>query len=124
MSYLDKAAAELDRAHADNEKRAAAAQDAERGSLPSAGIIAEVNARRMEIADGFIRLAGIEAAARTCLTEDDLRLIDQARQIGPGLRASAGDHDRLTGWLLKALADRLEQLGTPAAAQDAGGGHG
>jgi hypothetical protein len=39
----------------------------------------------------------------------DAELITRARQLGPELRASTSDRERLAGWLLKELADRLEQ---------------
>jgi hypothetical protein len=45
------------------------------------------------------------------LTEDDRQLIARAREVGPALRASTGDRDRLAGWLLKELADLAERLG-------------
>ena len=38
----------------------------------------------------------------------DEELIARARQVGPKLRARDSDFDRLAGWLLKELADRLE----------------
>ena len=44
------------------------------------------------------------------LTEDDRQLIAQARDLGPALRASTSDRDRLAGWLLKELADLAERL--------------
>jgi hypothetical protein len=45
------------------------------------------------------------------LTEDEQRLIDQAREVGPALRASSSDRDRLAGWLLAELANLAERLG-------------
>ncbi len=54
MDYLEEAADLLRKARGDNEKR----RD---GNLPTREILAEVNTRRMEIADGFIRLAAIQA---------------------------------------------------------------
>lgn len=45
------------------------------------------------------------------LTPADLDLIARARELGPSLRASSGDRDRLAGWLLKELADLAERLG-------------
>jgi hypothetical protein len=50
----------------------------------------------------------------TGLTNDDRQLIARAREIGPVLRASAGDRDRLAGWLLAELADLAERLGGEA----------
>jgi hypothetical protein len=44
------------------------------------------------------------------LTEDDRQLITRAREVGPALRASTSDRDRLAGWLLKELADLAERL--------------
>ena len=65
MTYLEDSAAELEKARADNEKRAARIAD-DYGDLPQyADRVAEemtkVNDRRMEIAEGFTRLAAIEA---------------------------------------------------------------
>ena len=45
------------------------------------------------------------------LTEHDRQLIDRSRDLGPALRASTGDRDRLAGWLLAGLADLAERLG-------------
>jgi hypothetical protein len=47
------------------------------------------------------------------VTAADRDVIAQAREVGPGLRAATGDRDRLAGWLLLELADRLERLGRP-----------
>jgi hypothetical protein len=44
------------------------------------------------------------------LTNDDRQLIARSRELGPELRASTGDRDRLAGWLLKELADLAERL--------------
>jgi len=44
------------------------------------------------------------------LTDTDRQIIAQARELGPALRASTGDRDRLAGWLLKELADLAERL--------------
>jgi hypothetical protein len=44
------------------------------------------------------------------LTQSDRDLIAKARELGPGLRASASDHDRLVGWVLDGLADLAERL--------------
>ena len=60
MDYLEEAAAELAKARDDNEKRAALVPSLRAGNLPTREILAEVNTRRMEIADGFIRLAAIK----------------------------------------------------------------
>lgn len=49
------------------------------------------------------------------LTEADLHLIDRAREVGPALRASTSDRDRLAGWLLKELADLAERLAAAPA---------
>ena len=48
--------------------------------------------------------------ADNTLTDADRELIARARDLGPGLRASTGDRDRLAGWLLKDLADLAERL--------------
>ena len=42
----------------------------------------------------------------------DQELIAEARRAGPVLRARPGDVDRLAGWLLAELADRLEDRAT------------
>ena len=47
----------------------------------------------------------------TSLTGDDRALIARAHDIGPGLRASGSDRDRLAGWLLAELAGLAERLG-------------
>jgi hypothetical protein len=44
------------------------------------------------------------------LTDSDRQLIGQARELGPALRASTDDKQRLAGWLLKELADLAERL--------------
>lgn len=44
------------------------------------------------------------------LTQQDLDNIARAREVGPALRASTSDRDRLAGWLLKELADLAERL--------------
>lgn len=51
----------------------------------------------------------------TAVDGDALDLIARAREIGPALRASGSDRDRLAGWLLGALADELEARIAPAA---------
>jgi hypothetical protein len=61
MSYLDEAAAELRKAREDNERRFGSLPSLEAAEVPTLEIRAEINARRMEIADGFIRIAAIEA---------------------------------------------------------------
>jgi len=48
--------------------------------------------------------------ADNTLTDTDRQIIAQAREVGPTLRASSGDRDRLAGWLLKELADLAERL--------------
>lgn len=64
--YLEEAAAELRKAREDNEKRAALVPSLQAGSLPTAGITAGVNGRRMELAEGFTRLAAIERNLPPC----------------------------------------------------------
>ncbi len=61
MDYLEEAADLLRKARDDNEKRAALVPSLRDGNLPTREILAEVNTRRMEIADGFMRLAAIQA---------------------------------------------------------------
>jgi len=48
--------------------------------------------------------------ADNTLTDTDRQIIAQAREVGPALRASTSDRDRLAGWLLKELADLAERL--------------
>jgi hypothetical protein len=43
------------------------------------------------------------------LTEADLEVIGRARELGPVLRASGSDRDRLAGWLLKELVAICER---------------
>ena len=52
----------------------------------------------------------------TALTEADKLVISQAREVGPALRASSNDRDRLAGWLLAELVKITERL----AGQEAG----
>lgn len=47
------------------------------------------------------------------LTDSDREAIERARELGPVLRASDNDRDRLAGWLLKSLADLAERLDRP-----------
>lgn len=51
------------------------------------------------------------------LSDSDQHVIAEARRLGPGLRASTSDRDRLAGWLLAELVTLAERL----AAQDHGG---
>jgi len=44
------------------------------------------------------------------LTDHERDLITRAREVGPALRASTSDRDRLAGWLLAELADLTERL--------------
>lgn len=46
----------------------------------------------------------------TELAQADRDLIDRARELGPALRASNSDRDRLAGWLLAELANLAERL--------------
>ena len=62
MTYLEEAAAELRKARDDNEKRAREASRMHTGQeQEKEAILAEVGARRMEIAAVFAALAAIEA---------------------------------------------------------------
>jgi hypothetical protein len=54
------------------------------------------------------------APSTTSLASDQAALIARARELGPALRASSGDRDRLAGWLLAELADLAEQLAAGA----------
>ena len=51
------------------------------------------------------------------LTDDDRQLLEKARELGPALRASTGDRDRLAGWLLAEMVALAEQLAGPAEAK-------
>ena len=66
--YLEEAAYEFIKAREDNEKRTGLAADMAGMKRPVEGerILAEVNDRRMEIADGFTRLAAIKAGLPPC----------------------------------------------------------
>ena len=44
------------------------------------------------------------------LTDTDRDHIAEARRIGPDMRVSVSDRDRLAGWLLAELADLAERL--------------
>jgi hypothetical protein len=57
--------------------------------------------------------------ARPVLTEHDKSVIARAREVGPALRASTSDHDRLAGWLLAELADLAERLASECGKHDA-----
>jgi hypothetical protein len=60
MTYLEEAAEQLRRARSANDARAGGVNSwLTEGAVP---LLTEVNQRRMEIADGFIRLAAIERA--------------------------------------------------------------
>jgi len=59
-AYLEEAAALLRAARDDNEKRAETAADLKAATLPFMDVLAEVNARRLEIAQCFTALAAIE----------------------------------------------------------------
>lgn len=68
MTLLEEAAAELRKAREANEKHAksAAALAARYAADVDPGTAAEIGDRRMEIADGFTRLAAIEAGLPPC----------------------------------------------------------
>lgn len=44
------------------------------------------------------------------LTDTDRDMIAKARELGPVLRASSGDRDRLAGWLLAELVAIVGRL--------------
>ena len=44
----------------------------------------------------------------------DEEMIAEARRVGAELRCRPGDLDRLAGWLLAGMADRLEDRGAQA----------
>lgn len=54
----------------------------------------------------------------SALADDDRQLVARAREVGPALRASSGDRDRLAGWLLAELADLAERLADAAVLAD------
>jgi len=56
-------------------------------------------------------------AGMSRLTDDDRQLLERARELGPALRASTGDRDRLAGWLLAEMVALAEQLAGPAEAK-------
>jgi hypothetical protein len=68
MTYLEEAAEQLRAARDGNEERAREVP-ALRGA-DAIDVLAEVNARRMEIAAAFTRLAAIEAGLPPCLGHD------------------------------------------------------
>ena len=64
MTYLEEAAEQLRRARSANEARAGSVSSwLTEGAVP---VLTEVNERRMEIADGFTRLAAIERTLPPC----------------------------------------------------------
>ncbi len=71
--------------------------------------ISEWAARARKAQAAVDELGAGPPAAR--LTESDWQLVARAREIGPALRASSSDRDRLAGWLLAGLADLAERLG-------------
>ena len=68
-TYLEEGAAELRKAREANERRFNSLPSLAAGQVPAdelARILAEVNTRRMEIAEGFTRLAAIERGQPPC----------------------------------------------------------
>jgi hypothetical protein len=57
----------------------------------------------------------------TALTDTDRLAITRAGKLGPALRASSGNRDRLAGWLLAELVGIIERLdsGEGQAPEDA-----
>jgi hypothetical protein len=49
------------------------------------------------------------------LSDDDRQIVARAAQLGPALRASSSDRDRLAGWLLAEMAAIIERLDVPPA---------
>jgi hypothetical protein len=48
------------------------------------------------------------------LTDDDADLLKRARELGPSLRASTSDRDRLAGWIMAELVALAEKLAGPS----------
>jgi hypothetical protein len=66
-AYLEQAAAELDKARADNDKRREiAAEAATNNPALAAKILDDVSDRGMEIAEDFIRMAAVERGLPLC----------------------------------------------------------
>ena len=70
MTYLEEAADELRKAREANEERRDLTAELAAGKLPVQGILRETAARSIEIAEGFTRLAAIEAGLPPCLGHD------------------------------------------------------
>ena len=66
MTYLEDAAAELEKAREANEQRFKVVLSLAEAKVPTLEMRAEVDDRRMEIAEGFTRLAAIEAGLPPC----------------------------------------------------------
>lgn len=69
MTPLEEAADLLRKAAADNERRAlesAAVEAVSPGTSGTAGVLREVNGRRLEIAEALIRIAAISAGLPPC----------------------------------------------------------
>jgi hypothetical protein len=102
MSYLEDAAAELGKARDDNERRYADLENHLPAQRPE--ILAGVNARRMEIADGFIRIAAIAAGA-------DGPLAARARKLYAALdRWGTRDDTRAQPEVRRAANDAMDAI--------------
>ena len=64
--YLNEAAAELRKARESNERRFGLIPSLAAGNLATADVLREVNDRRMDLAEGFTRLAAIERGLPPC----------------------------------------------------------
>ena len=105
MTYLEEAAEQLRRARSANEARAGSVNSwLTEGAVP---VLTEVNQRRMEIADGFIRLAAIERAqvpAEGALApEPDARIAKALGYAPDGMYD--GDHHKR--WVLDQMVRAL-----------------
>ena len=99
MSYLEEAAEQLRRARSANEARAGSVNSwLTEGAVP---VLTEVNQRRMEIADGFIRIAAIERAAVSPAADDRIaRALSYAEDGLPD-----GDHHKT--WVIDQIVRAL-----------------
>jgi hypothetical protein len=76
--------------------------------------------RARKVSEAINELGAGPPAPRAGLTDDDRDMITRARALGPALRASSSDRDRLAGWLLKELADLAERLDDDAYIREHG----
>ena len=83
--YLDEAAAELRKARESNERRFGLIPSLAAGNLATAYVLREVNDRRMDLAEGFTRLACVnEQHAVQRFSTDVLATLGSAEIAPPG----------------------------------------